>query len=63
LQDLAKSLGFPVLMTASFAEQLSPETRAENAPESLGDAPIKGHSSVAIAGWPPTRRSDPAVVE
>jgi class 3 adenylate cyclase len=63
LQDLAKSLGFPVLMTASFAEQLAPETRAENAPENLGDAPIKGHSSVAIAGWPPSRRSDRAVVE
>ncbi|HYS11713.1 MAG TPA: adenylate/guanylate cyclase domain-containing protein [Burkholderiaceae bacterium] len=63
LQDLAKSLGFPVLMTAAFAASLSAETRAESAPEELGDAPIKGHSSVAIAGWPPTGRSDRAVVE
>jgi class 3 adenylate cyclase len=63
LQDLAKSLGFPVLMTAAFAANLSPETRAEGAPEELGDAPIKGHSSVAIAGWPPSGRSDRAAVE
>jgi class 3 adenylate cyclase len=63
LQDLAKSLGFPVLMTAEFAANLSPETRAQNAPEELGDAPIKGHSAVAIAGWPPTGRSAGATVE
>jgi len=63
LQDLAKSLGFPVLMTAAFAASLSPETRAEGAPEDLGDAPIKGHSSVAIAGWPPSGRTDRAAVE
>jgi class 3 adenylate cyclase len=69
LQDLAKSLGFPVLMTAEFAAQLSPQTQADAAPEQLGDAPIKGHSSVAIAGWPPSGRpspsgkSDPATVE
>jgi class 3 adenylate cyclase len=63
LQDLAKSLGFPVLMTAAFAANLAPETRAEHAPEALGDAPIKGHSSVAIAGWPPTGGSDRATVE
>jgi class 3 adenylate cyclase/CHASE2 domain-containing sensor protein len=63
LQDLAKSLGFPVLMTAAFAANLSAETRAESAPEDLGDAPLKGHSSVAIAGWPPGARSARAVVE
>jgi len=63
LQDLAKSLGFPVLMTAAFAANLSPVTRAESAPEDLGDAPLKGHSSVAIAGWPPGARSARAVVE
>jgi len=63
LQDLAKSLGFPVLMTAAFAASLSPATRAEGAPEDLGDAPIKGHSSVAIAGWPPSGRTDRAAVE
>jgi class 3 adenylate cyclase len=54
LQDLAKALGFPVLMTAEFAAGLSPATRADFAPEALGPAPIKGHSSVAIAGWPPS---------
>ena len=63
LQDLAKSLGFPVLMTAAFAASLSPETRADSAPEELGETPIKGHSSVAIAGWPPTGRAARAVVE
>lgn len=63
LQDLAKSLGFPVLMTAAFAAGLAPETRAESAPEELGDAPIKGHSAVAIAGWPPTGRAARAAVE
>jgi class 3 adenylate cyclase len=54
LQDLAKALGFPVLMTAEFTAGLSPATRADFAPEALGPAPIKGHSSVAIAGWPPS---------
>ena len=63
LQDLAKSFGFPVLMTAAFATHLSPETRATCAPEALGEAPIKGHSSVAIAGWRPSGQSDHAVVE
>jgi adenylate cyclase len=63
LQDLAKSLGFPVLMTAAFAANLAPETRAESAPEELGEAPIKGHSSVAIAGWPPTGKAERVVVE
>ena len=63
LQDLAKSLGFPVLMTAAFAANLSPATRADAEPVPLGEAPIKGHSSVAIAGWPPAGRSDTATVE
>lgn len=53
LQDLAKTFGFPVLMTADFEARLAPPTRQRFAAEPLGEAPIKGHSPVAIAGWPP----------
>ncbi|HEU0200436.1 MAG TPA: adenylate/guanylate cyclase domain-containing protein [Burkholderiaceae bacterium] len=53
LQDLAKTLGFPVLMTMALVEELSPSVRMQHAPEPLGDAPLKGHSPVAIAGWRP----------
>jgi class 3 adenylate cyclase len=53
LQELAKTLGFPVLMTAAFEAQLAAHTRREFAAEALGDAPLKGHSPVAIAGWQP----------
>ncbi|HXF46653.1 MAG TPA: hypothetical protein VNK91_11105, partial [Burkholderiaceae bacterium] len=53
LQDLAKMLGFPVLMTAAFEAQLAAQTRREFPAEVLGEAPLKGHSPVAIAGWQP----------
>lgn len=62
LQDLAKTLGFPVLMTATFAAALSAPVRAQAAPTDLGEAPIKGHSSVAIAGWRPGGEPDSAAV-
>lgn len=49
LQDLAKTLGYPVLMTADFVERVS----ARSGIEPLGEAPLKGHSPVAVAGWRP----------
>lgn len=63
LQDLAKALGYPVLMTEAFVAGLSEPCRAHFAPELLGDAPIKGHSAVVIAGWPPRGVSDSPAVE
>jgi class 3 adenylate cyclase len=52
LQELAKTLGFPILMTMTFVEQLSPATRSRYTPELQGEAPLKGHSPVSVAGWP-----------
>jgi len=51
LQDLAKSLGFPVLLTIAAVEQLDPFARVTYELELLGEAPLKNHSPVAIAGW------------
>lgn len=53
LQDLAKTLGFPVLMTAAFEAQPAAPTRREFAVQRLGDTPLKGHSPVAIFGRQP----------
>jgi len=48
LQELAKRLAFPVLMTESFARQLS---TAAGDLHALGTHELKGHSPVAICGW------------
>jgi class 3 adenylate cyclase len=51
LQDLSKTLGYPVLMTAEFLEHVT----ERDGIVALGEAPLKGHSPVAIAGWRPDR--------
>ena len=48
LQELAKRLDFPVLMTESFARQLS---TAAGDLHALGTHELKGHTPVAICGW------------
>jgi len=48
LQELAKLLGFPVVMTQAFALRLS--TAAPGWCE-LGTHALKGHTPVAICGW------------
>jgi len=50
LQDLSKSLGYPVLMTMAVFEQLAPAPAGARA---LGEVALRGHSPVAIAGWRP----------
>jgi adenylate cyclase len=58
LQDLSKSLGFPVLMTMAVYERLDSNGRSNgNAGDSglrpLGEVALRGHSPVSIAGWRP----------
>ncbi len=58
LQDLSKSLGFPVLMTMAVFERLGPTRRptpdcGDPGPRPLGEVALRGHSPVAIAGWGP----------
>jgi adenylate cyclase len=55
LQDLSKSLGYPVLMTRAVAERLGTIEAPDLAPRMLGEVALRGHSSVAIAGWRPDR--------
>lgn len=52
LQDLAKELGFRLVVTAQALEAaaLAPEARAGFVP--LGRQPLKGHSPVDVCGWP-----------
>jgi adenylate cyclase len=63
LQDLSKSLGYPVLMTMAVFERLGPwySSDSDSVPDSRGTAPrplgevsLRGHSPVSIAGWRPT---------
>jgi adenylate cyclase len=59
LQDLSKSLGFPVLMTMAVFDRLgaarSPDPASRQpAPRPLGEVALRGHSPVSIAGWGPT---------
>ncbi len=59
LQDLSKSLGFPVLMTMAVFDRLgearSPDPGSRQpAPRPLGEVALRGHSPVSIAGWGPT---------
>jgi len=49
LQDLAKLLAVPVLMTEAFARQLPPDAPAV---QPLGPQPLKGHTPVALCAWP-----------
>lgn len=64
LQDLSKSLGYPVLMTMAVFERLGlmpaldPDSADAN-PRELGEVALRGHSPVSIAGWRPADR-DPA---
>jgi class 3 adenylate cyclase len=58
LQDLSKSLGFPVLMTTTVFERLgvprcSDSDAAAAGPRPLGEVALRGHSPVSIAGWRP----------
>jgi adenylate cyclase len=58
LQDLSKSLGFPVLMTMAVFERLGPHRSAasvsdDSGPRPLGEVALRGHSPVSIAGWRP----------
>ncbi len=50
LQDLAKQLGAPVLMTQAFAQQLP---AGQVGLCDLGTHPVKGHSPVAVCAWQP----------
>lgn len=58
LQDLSKSLGYPVLMTMAVFERLGPmhspdPDSADPGPCALGEVALRGHSPVSIAGWRP----------
>jgi class 3 adenylate cyclase len=53
LQDLSKSLGYPVLMTTAVFERLGPDPGAGAGPRLLGEVALRGHSPVSIAGWRP----------
>ena len=56
LQDLSKSLGFPVLMTTAVFDRLGParcHDPGQPAPRPLGEVALRGHSPVSIAGWGP----------
>jgi adenylate cyclase len=58
LQDLSKSLGFPVLMTMAVFERLDPARwpdpdSGDPGPRPLGEVALRGHSPVSIAGWGP----------
>jgi len=58
LQDLSKSLGFPVLMTMAVFERLDPAScpdrdSGDPGPRPLGEVALRGHSPVSIAGWRP----------
>jgi class 3 adenylate cyclase len=60
LQDLSKSLGYPVLMTMAVCQRLGPWPRSgcvgsdgDAAPLPLGEVALRGHSPVSIAGWRP----------
>jgi adenylate cyclase len=58
LQDLSKSLGFPVLMTMAVFQRLAASRGLDPAsPDSglrpLGEVALRGHSPVSIAGWRP----------
>lgn len=55
LQDLAKALGYPVLMTHAFAQRLSARDATIVA---LGARPLAGHSPVEVFAW----RAPPAQV-
>ena len=54
LQDLAKSLDYPVVMTMDAFERLGSIDDPGNAPRALGEFALRGHSPVAIAGWRPS---------
>jgi adenylate cyclase len=53
LQDLSKSLGYPVLMTMEVFERLGRVDSAGRVPHPLGEVALRGHSPVSIAGWRP----------
>ena len=58
LQDLSKSLGFPVLMTMAVFDRLgtarSPDPGSgKPGPRPLGEVALRGHTPVSIAGWGP----------
>jgi len=53
LQDLSKSLGYPVLMTMAVFERLAASAHADAVARPLGEVALRGHSPVSIAGWRP----------
>jgi len=55
LQELARTIGVPVLMTRTFAERLS---HADPAVRELGERALKGHSPVAVCSWTPPKWPD-----
>jgi adenylate cyclase len=62
LQDLSKSLGYPVLMTMAVFDRLGPMHSPDPgscspAPCPLGEVALRGHSPVSIAGWRPVGES------
>jgi len=55
LQELAKLLGFPLVMTQAFARRLSADACGVR---ELGTHALKGHTPVAICGWKGAERDD-----
>jgi adenylate cyclase len=55
LQDLSKSLGFPVLMTMAVFDRLGTARSPDpgSGPRPLGEVALRGHTPVSIAGWGP----------
>jgi class 3 adenylate cyclase len=58
LQDLSKSLGFPVLMTMAVFDRIAALHGSEPGLDAevlrpLGEVALRGHSPVSIAGWRP----------
>ncbi len=50
LQDVAKRVDFPVVMTAVFARRLAARPPAL---QDLGEQPISGHTPLPVLGWSP----------
>ena len=57
LQELTKSLGFPVLMTKSAFDRIDPllwkKGIFDQIPRVLGEVALRGHSPVSVVGWQP----------
>ena len=55
LQELTKSLGFPILMTKAVFDRVDPilwmGQTSDQTPQALGEVPLRGHSPVSVVGW------------